>query len=213
MRAIVLPRITIIQHCQSQHHVNGLTGGWTDTGLTHLGKRQAAALAVRLKAEWAGRDVKIWSSDLKRAAETAEVVRDATGSALAFEPNLREFNNGVSAGQTEDWASEHRRPAPSDGSTLDWQPFDEAETWRTFYRRIASAMDEIVRADQGPLAISTHGGALSQIVSWWLRLTEDQLATVEFSATPGSITTLGVGRNDQRLLLSLNDRCHLQSVD
>ena len=29
--------IVVVHHCQSEHHVTDLTGGWTDTSLTTLG--------------------------------------------------------------------------------------------------------------------------------------------------------------------------------
>ena len=31
-------KIIVIQHCQSEHHINNMTGGWTDTPLTELGR-------------------------------------------------------------------------------------------------------------------------------------------------------------------------------
>jgi len=59
--------IILVRHAQSQHHVNGLTGGWTDTGLTDLGRRQAAYLVSRLKQELEGKLVRMVCSALKRA--------------------------------------------------------------------------------------------------------------------------------------------------
>jgi len=29
-------KIILIQHCQSEHHINNMSGGWTDTSLTEL---------------------------------------------------------------------------------------------------------------------------------------------------------------------------------
>lgn len=36
--------IILIQHCQSEHHINNISGGWTDTPLTKVGKNQAKKL-------------------------------------------------------------------------------------------------------------------------------------------------------------------------
>ena len=41
--------LIVIQHCQSEHHINELTGGWTDTPLTARGRRQAYCVAERLR--------------------------------------------------------------------------------------------------------------------------------------------------------------------
>lgn len=39
-------KIILIQHCQSEYHINNLTGGWTDTSLTDLGQKQADLLGA-----------------------------------------------------------------------------------------------------------------------------------------------------------------------
>ena len=41
--------IILIQHCQSEHHVNNMSGGWTDTPLTELGRKQAEMIGEKLK--------------------------------------------------------------------------------------------------------------------------------------------------------------------
>ena len=42
-----IKHMVFVRHGESQHHVNGLTGGWTDTPLTPVGKQQIES-AVRL---------------------------------------------------------------------------------------------------------------------------------------------------------------------
>ncbi|MBT6145623.1 MAG: histidine phosphatase family protein, partial [Gemmatimonadetes bacterium] len=46
---IELRSVIIVQHCQSEHHVNEMSGGWTDTPLTEFGREQARAVAARVK--------------------------------------------------------------------------------------------------------------------------------------------------------------------
>ena len=38
----------VITHAQSTHHIEGMGGGWRDTDLTELGRRQADSIAVRV---------------------------------------------------------------------------------------------------------------------------------------------------------------------
>ena len=102
-----LNRIILIQHCQSEHHVNGMTGGWTDTPLTHLGRQQAAAIAARLKRDLAGTPCRLYASDLKRAAQTAEIVAEELALTVQHVPGLREFNGGAATGRTRQWAEEN----------------------------------------------------------------------------------------------------------
>jgi probable phosphoglycerate mutase len=40
--------IYVVAHTQSQHHVDGLVGGWYDSPLTDFGRRQAGAVTHRI---------------------------------------------------------------------------------------------------------------------------------------------------------------------
>ena len=46
-----MDEIILVQHCQSEHHINELSGGWTDTPLTEIGRAQAKKAGQRLKNE------------------------------------------------------------------------------------------------------------------------------------------------------------------
>ena len=69
-------KIIVIQHCQSEHHINNMTGGWTDTPLTELGRNQAELIGLKLKRELGEERYTIYSSDLMRAKQTAELLND-----------------------------------------------------------------------------------------------------------------------------------------
>jgi probable phosphoglycerate mutase len=86
--------VILVRHGQSEHHVRGLTGGWTDTPLTALGHEQARLLAARLRAELPEQDVSVVTSDLARASQTATHIADAFGITHALDARLREHNNG-----------------------------------------------------------------------------------------------------------------------
>ena len=82
--------IYTLQHPQAQHHLNGMVGSWTDWDLSELGVQQAQRIALNLKAELAGKSVRLLSSDLKRAWHTAEIVGEALEIKAEKEPRLRE---------------------------------------------------------------------------------------------------------------------------
>jgi broad specificity phosphatase PhoE len=65
--------------------------GWRDTPLNDTGRRQAAELAERLVDTGI---VSLWSSDLSRATETAEIVGARLGLVATLDPRLREANRG-----------------------------------------------------------------------------------------------------------------------
>lgn len=95
--------IIIIQHCQSEHHVNNLTGGWTDTPLTPLGRIQAKEVAKRINDIKDINQYKIYTSDLLRAKQTAEIVNESIQILFIIDKRLREINNGDGAGKTKEW--------------------------------------------------------------------------------------------------------------
>ncbi|MCW4036483.1 MAG: histidine phosphatase family protein [Candidatus Bathyarchaeota archaeon] len=116
-----------------------MTGGWTDSELTELGRRQALALATRLKEEMGSTPCTMYCSDLKRAAETAEVIGEKLGLKPIHAWELRELNNGVAAGKNKEEARSHfRQPTEP---LLDWQCYPGAETWRQFYLRVSEYLD------------------------------------------------------------------------
>ncbi len=84
-----MQELVIIQHCQSEHHVNELTGGWTDTSLTHLGRRQAYNISERLETLKSIHEFRIISSDLIRTRETAEIINLKLKLPLTSDNRLR----------------------------------------------------------------------------------------------------------------------------
>ena len=80
-----MKRIYTVQHTQSEHHTNGMVGSWTDWNLTDLGKQQADRIAEKLKQEFDGKEIVIYTSDLKRAKQTA----DSIASRFQVEPIVK----------------------------------------------------------------------------------------------------------------------------
>jgi probable phosphoglycerate mutase len=201
--------LILIQHGQSEHHVNNLTGGWTDTPLTDLGCRQAACVASRLKREIGNTSCRMFSSDLKRAFQTAQIIGQEMGVRPQPVPELREFNTGIAAGKTEEWADKHVAPRPSMGIGLDRQPFPQAETPRMFYARTSKYMDQLMKNQDCLTLLVTHGGTITNIIAWWLQLDAEEYAEVCFRTYPGSISMLSLNDWQQRTLSRLNDITHL----
>ena len=207
MRSIVL-----VQHCQSEHHVNGIAGGWTDTPLTTLVREQASCVAARLEREIGSEPIVLYCSDLKRSRQTAEII----GQVVRVEPQpvkaLRVFNTGIAAWKTKEWADANAAPRVSEGRGLDRQPFPEAETERTFYERVAECMEDLYACQLSRMVVVSHGGTSNAIISWWLRLGVQRYDLVDFRVSPGGITVLGETSLRQRSLERLNDLSRLQQA-
>ena len=66
--------VYVVTHVQSLHHVEKRVGGWYDTSLTELGNVQAGKTGRFLGSAIGSENAELFSSDLRRAAETAEII-------------------------------------------------------------------------------------------------------------------------------------------
>jgi probable phosphoglycerate mutase len=200
----------LVRHGQAEHNVSDLNGGWSQTGLTELGVRQARAVARRLSDELRGQSIRLVASDLRRTRETAEIVSEALGVRPEYNPGIRECNNGVAADKTKQEVRElyvePREPL------LDWRPYPGSETWREFHRRVSEAMGELVEGNDRVMVAVTHGGTIVQIISWWLRLTPEQMVGASFKCEPAGLAVLKVTELRERMVERLNDTQHLAEL-
>lgn len=202
----------LVRHCESEHHVRGMTGGWTDLPLTDRGRRQAVAVARRLAELEVDREARLYSSDLTRARETAEPIGATLELPISFTAGLREMNNGVARGLSAAEAAMLRRPLTE--PKLDWIPHDGGESWRAFHQRVCRCLDELDRREPGVVVAVTHGLSLICAVNWWLRIDDDRLLTnTMYDAAPASITKLRIDRDHCRAIAFLNDTSHLRELE
>jgi len=204
----------LIQHCQSQHHVNAEARLWPDgeNGLTALGRRQAECLASRLRDELDQMPCRLYASDMRRAYETADIIGKEIGQTTSRIPELREWNGRFAVERTQ---KGQERPTSDDNEApFDSRAFPEAETWREFYARVSTGMQDLARChDPACLPILVvHGGSKINIITWWLQTTIDAFPDkTPFAGMPGGITVLGTHRSGQPVVNRLNDVGHLDT--
>ena len=214
-KALSLQTAFLVQHCQSQHHVDPRARLWPDfrNGLTDLGRHQAECLAKRLRKEIGQRPCRLYTSPMQRAVDTGEIIAAELGATLRTVHDLHEYNGRFALERTDD--GEERSIDESNRSLFDWRPFPEAETWREFYTRVATAMNALVQEhrDASLPILVVHGGTLSNIVVWWLGLPLDTLPERTcFTASPGSLSILKRNRFGNPVVERLNDRSHLAGL-
>lgn len=207
--------VYVVAHAQSQHHVDGLVGGWYDSPLTDLGQRQADAVAARIAALVGDqRPIEIHSSDLLRAAQTAEQISARLDTAVTHWSDLRERGYGVAHGKPSSWLEGRVVFVGKDGDRLDHRDgIEGAETKREFLTRIYRAMDRIVESPCATQVIVTHGFAMTFVIAAWIKMPLESAGWVNFRSNAGGITHL---REDDdffnRYVMSLNDRAHLDGI-
>lgn len=206
--------IYVVAHTQSRHHVEKRIGGWYDSELTDLGRRQAKAVAKRIHdLVGASRPVELYASDLLRAAQTAEAIAVRLATPVLSTPDLRERSLGVAGGQPQSWLD--RLPPPSrDADRMDdREGIEGAETRREFATRIYRAMEQVIASDSQAQVVVTHGGALTFVIAAWIGLPLQAAGWVQFRSNAGGITHLREDdRSFDRVVMSLNDRTHLDGV-
>ncbi len=140
-------------------------GGWSDAPLTDIGIRQAHALADTF-IEIKDNINTIYTSDLPRASQTADVLSAILNIPVINMPQFRETNNGKLAGMDNKLA-EQLYPGLY-WSTLDWnQPYPEGESPRMFFERISSAWYEFKQSLKNTgkdVILVTHGGVINVIL-------------------------------------------------
>ena len=83
----------IITHTESVHHVENKVGGWYDTDLTARGMRDAEVIAESLATLIGQREIEIYSSDLRRASQTAAMIARRFGLPVTETADLREISS------------------------------------------------------------------------------------------------------------------------
>jgi broad specificity phosphatase PhoE len=134
--------------------------GHADRPLTERGRTQAAELSGRL-AEIALDAV--YSSDLRRARETALAVAESQGIDLIELPALREVDVGSWEGLTREEA-ERRFPARFRRWRAGGTGWEDGETYAEMSRRVLAAVARIAMDNEGGRAlIVSHGGPIRAI--------------------------------------------------
>ena len=136
-------------------------GGWSTYGLTEKGRAQVH----NAKSKLCNKGItQIFSSDLARAKETAEIVADELSLTVTYLPQFRESNNGLLAGMLKTEAAE-KYPGMY-WNALDWtETWPEGESPEQFFCRIENAWYEFkkqVGADN--VLLVSHGGVMNIIL-------------------------------------------------
>jgi broad specificity phosphatase PhoE len=151
-------KVLLARHGQTDDNREPLRfQGWRDTPLNEAGRRQAAELAERMSGQGI---VSLWSSDLIRASETAEIVAARLGLEVRLDARLREANRGRWEGRLfRDVAREEpERFAAWMKAGASWR-FPGGESLREQQQRVLACVEEI-RATQVPTLAVCHGGSI-----------------------------------------------------
>ena len=195
----------VVRHGATDWNQLGRIQGHLDIPLNKTGRAQAHLASIRLTALGA---TALYSSDLLRAYETAQVIGEATGLQVVQKPGLREINFGVWQGLS---SAQIREQDPDVYAARHASPHDVApagaETWRRFYDRAVRAAYEILAATEARrVIVVTHSGVCTALGLHALGL--DCTGKRTFDSHNCGIHTLAV-HGDTWRAVAFNDISHL----
>ncbi|KAF3659509.1 phosphoglycerate mutase-like protein 4 isoform X1 [Capsicum chacoense] len=154
--------IIVIRHGETEWNADGRIQGHLDIELNDVGRQQAMAVAARLSKE--PRISVIYSSDLKRAHETAEIIARRCGDLEVIkDPELRERHLGDLQGTS---LREAAKSQPMAYKTFLSDRSDQeipggGESLDHLYERCTSCLQRIAMKHRGKrVVVVSHGGAI-----------------------------------------------------
>jgi broad specificity phosphatase PhoE len=138
--------------------------GFRDTPLNDTGRAQARELAAQIAARGDG-IASLWSSDLSRARETAEIVGARIGLEPRLDARLREANRGEWEGYRfiDIERSDPARFAAWMRGGASWR-FPGGESLREQQDRVLAALSEIHATAALPALVVCHGGCIRVVL-------------------------------------------------
>ena len=201
-----MKHIITVQHTQSVHHINGMVGSWTDWDLTELGKDQADHIGKKLADELAGKKVIMYSSNLKRAKQTAEEIAKYLGIEPILREELRERNLGRCCGKSVQWLREN---AEFEEKTIDDKLFADGESRRDVWNRLLPFFKEVIESDDETIIIVSHGDLLSIWNAMFLGMPVASCCQTEIHGPAGGVSHMFVNDDGKHRVRHIADMSYV----
>lgn len=182
--------VWLVRHADAYSGISTIGEGLVDPPLSPVGRRQADRLAERMKPIAVDA---VWSSDLRRAVQTAELVAAPHRLPVRTDSRLREVRTH--------WDEGRHAPLNEPGE----YPFPESE--QEVMGRVEAAVRDILGElpPGGRAVVVSHNAAIGILVSGVLGLGWGQLPILPLYT---SITVLAA-KDDRMVVRSLADATHL----
>lgn len=154
-------RVLLMRHGETPGNKKGIVQGWGDEALSTKGKAQIAALNSILSDK---KIDTIYTSDLKSALESAELIGKEHSIQVQTENNLREQDLGVYQGTN---LTAYLRTIRRAKKTSDTFCPEGGEVPETFRKRAIDLFLEIIAKHQGKtILLITHTGVIKCILHY-----------------------------------------------
>ena len=168
-------RIALLRHAQTDLH--GHFCGHLDLGLSVCGQEQISTIVQNLSQLMPHA---IWSSDLRRARETAEPIARYFGLDYTISPGLREMNFGAWEGLTWKDVELHY---PEDASAwVKLFPNHRPPGGESFFElqsRVTEQLERLgKRVEPGCTLVVTHAGFIRTAIAWVLGVPNERISRI-----------------------------------
>ncbi|NLK38124.1 MAG: histidine phosphatase family protein [Epulopiscium sp.] len=200
-------RFYLIRHGETDWNKQGIYQGWTDIELSQEGKRQADLLAKRFVH--ISLDA-IYVSPLKRAIATAEPIAAVKGIPVQLDEHFKEINFGEWEGSSVPQLKEkYGEPFTKFFDDPFAHPFPGEGSFEKVRERSVKGFEELLQRHKGQsVGIVSHGGLLRVLIMTVMVMDNSFYRKTWLNNT--SITVIDVMEDGQKLLLTLNDKAHLE---
>jgi broad specificity phosphatase PhoE len=152
--------LLLVRHGETDWNRDGRWQGHSNTSLNARGKDQAQTLADELTEEI---DV-VYSSDLARARETAEIVARRLGLDVRLDPRLRERGFGSWEGLTQSEIEERDAESFARWRAQEGPGANDAEPFDAFAERMGGFLEDVLQRHPGDrVLVIAHGGSIRVI--------------------------------------------------
>jgi probable phosphoglycerate mutase len=200
-------RLVVVRHGVTDWNREGRFQGHLDPPLSDVGRHEAELVAERIASDDLLRPVRIISSSLARAAETAAAIGVASGAPVEPDDRLIEIGQGEWEGRTHaelEVADARRYRAWRDAAGVRQPPGGESIDSAT--ARVRAVLEELATSEETTCLVS-HGGTMRILARLLFDLADDRSWALDVDNASIGVTTLIDGRwrldrwNDTRHLL------------
>jgi probable phosphoglycerate mutase len=205
-------QLILVRHGDAHAGFHGVIGGPKGcTGLTDLGRRQAAALRDHLATSGRVRADVLLASVIPRAIETAAIIAPGLGiESFGRECDLCEVHTGVADGlEWAEWGARYGSFAMEAEPDRVFAP--EGESWNSFHERVRGMLARLAAAYEGRTVVAVcHAGVIAAAMRVLLGI--DHLgAGARIQPTNTGLTEWGWEAEHRRWTLhSFNETDHLR---
>ncbi|NLM05193.1 MAG: histidine phosphatase family protein [Clostridiales bacterium] len=202
-------RLYLVRHGQTVDNHSERLSGWSDTKLSDLGKKQVKNVGEAFKKI----DLDyIYTSDLRRAKDTALAIYEGRDIPFIELKSLREIHFGDLEGHTLDELRENY-PQIYAGLEKDNEKtkFPNGESLEDMHNRVSKVVDEILEEHNGKnILLVAHSGVIRSIIAHLI--TGDIRHHWNFKIDNCSISIIEC-ENGFNVLDGLNDKSHLKDLN